>query len=395
MGDDYASPISSKALDFSGTQVTWAGEFPWTHDLCFGTEDGSISVRNENGREIVFTQITDSKEPISGIAFSGAAVAVSTCGEVLVRRFLVPINHAYQFPTNHAYEHLYKIGTHGVISLGRRGFVAPLGPLGSMTIEPKPDGLFQRRVFSGRDVELYFYKLAHLGSTPTGEDIIACAARTDGIMALIIGRDGIPTGLAVRKCHGKQPNGSVDAIDVCRLPSEIHPFAAVSLGIDNSLHFSLDLRREHIPTPVTFAEMQGTAYSVLSAHGHIFMLTSDAFYFVPGLAARFLSGGSLNGLLTVHRGPVHALGCMLAFMRDKGRGGCAASRPIRRETFWPPGRRSPIVFSFGRPLDSTRRASPQIDEAAHAQSVGDLLQAVAGRREDAPEEPALTQLCEP
>jgi hypothetical protein len=59
------------------------------------------------------------------------------------------------------------------------------------------------------------------------------------------------------------------------------------------------------------------------------------------------------------------------------------------------GRRSPITSSSSRPLLSTRPASPQIDEAAHAQSVGDLLQALAGRREDAPKEPALTQLCEP
>jgi hypothetical protein len=36
-----------------------------------------------------------------------------------------------------------------------------------------------------------------------------------------------------------------------------------------------------------------------------------------------------------------------------------------------------------------------LDEPAHAQSVGDLLQALAGRRKHAPEEPALTQLCEP
>jgi hypothetical protein len=307
MGDDYASPISSKSLDFSGTQVTWAGEFSWTHDLCFGTEDGSISVRDENGREIRFAQIIESREPINGIAFSGDALAVSTCGELLVRRFL--------FPTNHAYEHLYKIGTHGVISFGRRGFVAPLGPMGAMTIEPKPEGLFQRRVFSGRDAELYFYKMAHLGSTSTGEDIIACAARSDGIMALTIGRDGIPVELGVRKCHGKQPHASVDIIDVCRLPSDVYPFAAVSFGIDNSLHFSRDLRREHIPISVKIAEMQGTAYSVLTAHGHIFMLTSDAFYFVPGLAARFLDGASLNGRLTVHRGPIEALDCMLAYDR--------------------------------------------------------------------------------
>jgi hypothetical protein len=43
-----------------------------------------------------------------------------------------------------------------------------------------------------------------------------------------------------------------------------------------------------------------------------------------------------------------------------------------------------IVCSFIQSLVLSRRASPQIDEPAHAQSVGDLLQALAGRREDAP-----------
>ena len=49
------------------------------------------------------------------------------------------------------------------------------------------------------------------------------------------------------------------------------------------------------------------------------------------------------------------------------------------------GRRSPVASRFSQSVVSSSWASPQIDEAAHGQSVGDLLQAVAGRREDAPE----------
>jgi hypothetical protein len=95
------------------------------------------------------------------------------------------------------------------------------------------------------------------------------------------------------------------------------------------------------------------------------------------------------------RGQARSRASALAFMRHDGRGGCAASWPTRRETAGPRGRQPPISSSCSRPLVSTRQASPRIDEAARAQSIDELLQALAGRREDEPKEPALTQLCEP
>jgi len=58
-------------------------------------------------------------------------------------------------------------------------------------------------------------------------------------------------------------------------------------------------------------------------------------------------------------------------------------------------RRAAVVPSLCRTLVLSRRASAQIDQAAHAHLAGKLLHAVEGGREDAAEEPALVELGDP
>ncbi|MFI5455342.1 MAG: hypothetical protein ACHRXM_07800 [Isosphaerales bacterium] len=296
--------LQVKSPDFPGRQVTWAGEFPWTHDLCFGTEDGSIGVRDVNGVEISCGPIIESGEAINGVAFSRNMVAISTRGELLINR--------HPFPGG-PQTTLYNGGAHGVVATGSGGFLAPAGSSGLIQVELLPDGSFRHREFRGRDAELYFYRMARLGRTDRGDEVFACAGRNDGLMAITIKSDGIPSGIAVNKGFITTGDENIDIVDVCRLPSLTHPFASASLGIDNSLHLSHDIRREHAPLGLCFQEMEETAYNVLSAQGHIFILTSDAFYFLPKLADRFLSGEPIRGGLTVRRFPVEALDASIAY----------------------------------------------------------------------------------
>jgi len=296
--------LQVKSLDFPGPQVTWAGEFLWTHDLCFGTEDGSIGVRDVNGHEISYGPIIESGEAINGVAFSRNMVAISTPGELLIN--LHPFPGGLQTT-------LYNGGAHGVVATGSGGFLAPAGASGLMLVELLPDGSFQNREFRGSDAELYFYRMARLGGTDVGDEIFACAGRNDGLMAITIKSDGIPSRIIINKGSITTGNENIDIVDVCRLPSQTHPFATASLGIDNSLHLSHDIRREHAQLGLRFPEMQGTAYNVLSAQGHIFILTSDAFYFLPKLADRFLGGEQISGRMTVPRIPLEALDCSIAY----------------------------------------------------------------------------------
>jgi hypothetical protein len=297
--------IPGKLLHFRGPQVTWAGEIPGTHDLCFGTEDGSICVKDTNGVDISYGPIIDSGEAINGVGFSRDMVAISTRSELLVKRF--------SFPGELQTVVHYQIGAHGVVSTGRGGFLAPIGALGFLQVELLPDGSLQTRQFHGSEGDLYFYRMARLGITAEGNEVFACAGRNDGVVSLEIGADGLPNRVIINQGHYTTGNELADIVDVCRLPSETHPFATASLGIDNSIHLSEDIRREHRRLGLHFPEMQGTAYSVLSAQGHLFVLTSEAFYTLPKLADRFLEGEPVEAKMPVYRSPLEALDCSIAY----------------------------------------------------------------------------------
>jgi hypothetical protein len=298
-------PIPGKLLHFPGPQVTWAGEFPWTHDLCFGTEDGSICVKDTNGVEISYSPIIDSGEAINGVAFSRNMVAISTRAELLVKRFS-------SSDESQTILH-YQIGAHGIVSTGRGGFLAPIGAMGFLQIELRPDGSLQNRQFHGNEEDLYFYRIARLGITAEGDEIFACAGRNDGVISLEVGTNGLPNRVIINQSHNTINNELADIVDVCRLPSESHAFATASLGLDNSIHLSEDIRGGHRRLGLRFPEMQGTAYSVLSAQGHLFILTSEAFYFLPKLADQFLKGEPVEARITVHRIPLEALDCSIAY----------------------------------------------------------------------------------
>ena len=133
------------------------------------------------------------------------------------------------------------------------------------------------------------------------------------MISLEIGADGLPNRVIINQSHNTTDNESADIVDVCRLPSDTYPFATASLGIDNSIHLSEDIRRGHRRLRFHFPEMQGTAYSLLGAQGHLFVLTSEAFYFLPKLADRFLEGEPVEARMTVLTIPLEALDCSIAY----------------------------------------------------------------------------------
>jgi hypothetical protein len=299
--------IPGKVLHFPGPQVTWAGEFPWTHGLCFGTEDGSIDVRDINGVDIWSKPMLESGGAINGVAFSHSLAAISTRAELLLAKRSSSSDELQPML-------LDQIGAHGIVAAGRGGFIAATGASGILQIELRsdgtPQGASQIRV-SGR--ELYFYRIICLGTTAEGHEVFACAGRNDGVIGLEIGTDGCPKRVFITQNHNAPNREAPDIVDVCRLPSDKHPFAAASLGIDNSIRLSEDIRRGHRRLGLHFPEMQGTAYTVMSAQGHVFVLTSEAFYVLPKLAVRFLEGEQVEAKMIVLTIPLEALDCSIAY----------------------------------------------------------------------------------
>ncbi len=205
----------------------------------------------------------------------------------------------------------FEQGAHGVIACRRGGFIAPLGIKGVMHL--RPNDLFTPHIFSLEGLDIYYYRLTSVGITDSGIEFFSGAVRRDGILTISIDSEVTPE--EIRMSVRRSPAGTqeTDIVDVCTIQSSEHSFAVLALGKDNSLHFTIDIRKASPFVTLHMPEMRGTAYTVLAAQGHVFLLTSKEFYVFPYLGSRFLSGERISNTASVWRRPVDAFDFSIAY----------------------------------------------------------------------------------
>ncbi len=305
--------IGTKFLRVAGSQVTCAGEFPWKLDgedpqsklLCFGTDDGSICIYDTDGKRIDGDRAPQNLESINGIAFTPQAMAVSTPGEILIQ--LPPTKDGQ--PKSLCLEQ----GAYGIIPAKNDGFIAPLGKNGLLHMRRVSENSFIQNHFHPVNGDTFFYKIASVGTTEEGGEIFACAGRRSGLVTVLIDSLGQPQNIWLNQGVQALNKTFLDIIDVCPIPSPHYPFAVVCLGIDDTLHFTFDIRHENPTVGLKLLGMRGTAYTVLAAQGHIFVLTSEEFCVFPNLAETFHSNQPFNHKVLVHRNRINAIDCSMAY----------------------------------------------------------------------------------
>jgi hypothetical protein len=205
---------------------------------------------------------------------------------------------------------IYEGGAHGIIATPNGGVMASVGPSGLLLFEPDVQGNYRRGEFTPEQ-GLYYYKAACLGTTNKNENVFVCGCREGRVIALALPSRGEFGRVAV---HARPSfySESYDVVDVSGLNSKSHPFAAIALSIDNSLHFSPDILNQRTLT-FRLPAIKGTAYSAFASNGHIFILTSESLYACANLADRLLSGEDLGGVTPVSRLDVDVVEGFLAY----------------------------------------------------------------------------------
>jgi hypothetical protein len=280
-------------------EISWAGTCPWTGELCFGTESGRLYLMPKGSgnlppETVNGLQIFD--DSINGVAFSGDLIGISSRGAVTVGRR--DADNGLEL-----HEPFYSGGAHGIVPMSPGGFISPLGSDGLLFITYENNKIRAKiGKIEGGSPDLY--RLSPLGRTDSGQ-VFACAARDSGLLAITVqqGRAKPPTA-------GHRFN-DIDFIDVCSLKSASDPLAVVALNIDGSLLLVRDVLEDEAPVTLTFDGPQGTAYSVLSAQGHIFTLSSTELVFFPNLGRDFLAGKSLDHSANAWVMPVKAVEAFL------------------------------------------------------------------------------------
>ena len=237
------------------------------------------------------------------MAFWKDLVGITTRSEVLI--YSVPLWESGRSVVGGATS-----GAHGIIATPRGRLVAPMGTAGVFCFDGEEASRRQGWIDRPPQGVRNNYKVTYLGEWH-GNEILACASRTDGLARMEIS-DTAPIQVLRRSAP------TVDLIDVCSLRTKEHPFAVAGLSLDCSLLFVrdiLDLTQE-IPRRMRLEGLRGTPYSLLHAFGHLFLLTSAELVIFPDLASQFLAGEALDHPVGAYHSPVQAVEAFIAGERS-------------------------------------------------------------------------------
>jgi hypothetical protein len=203
---------------------------------------------------------------------------------------------------------VFEGGSHGILATPSGRFFAPLGIDGLLQIKPEPDVPLRPNFHCARGRVLDFYSAVLL---PPAEPrtLLACATRRDGITAVSIPQGDAGGSIRMIQC------GGIDVVDVCALGRPDWQRAAAAVGRDCSVLLMKDVLGDGGPLLVNFPGMRGNAYRILSAEGHLFILTSEFLYVLPDLVTRFLRGEELGQATPVRAIQLKAVNAYMAYER--------------------------------------------------------------------------------
>ncbi len=271
------APVFYDQLAIEGFKVSWAGGI--SSLICYGSEDGGLKFFHEGGTELFgIPPVSPNGEAINDVASIGNCIVATTRSEIVFMWNQAP------FQTNPSTAVL-EFGAHGILATRNGYFIAPMGHQGLMAV--KASDAVQADVFLINDdsSEVQFYRSIALDG-PENTDVIVSAVRDGGITAGIL-----PLDLKTHVVNTITPK-SIDVVDVCSLGSGL---AVAALGRDGTLMLFRDILNDQEPANFRFKSIEGVAYRLLSARGHVFVLTNKALYMVADLAKRVIDGDPQDG----------------------------------------------------------------------------------------------------
>lgn len=269
--------LSIRVPDFP---ICWAGPNPFGDGFCFGSDDGRICFTDDDGSRLVGPwQVSPCREAVNGIAGVDGVIGVSTRADVT---FLRP------YGTDGAWRGTVRAGSHGLTTTSDGWFVGPMGPTGVMFVKPDAEQLPVTVVGPPHDAAtLPYYHAVTVGQS--GGEVMVFAARTRGVV--FTPYSGGPRGTRLRTSAFE----GLDVVDVCATGTGPGGRGLAAITRDGTVLLYGDVSGSGRPETVKFAGVDGPAYRVLSARGHLFILTSSGLHILLDVLIRAEAGAGVLG----------------------------------------------------------------------------------------------------
>jgi hypothetical protein len=281
-----------------GQSISWVGECPWTDTLCFGGEDGKLIISRgcpEIGKKTNTNFFPLATDAINAVAFADNLFAVTSRNEVVIGRRKAQQDGGGLEVFCSAFQ---RGGAHGVVASQTGVFLAPIGDQGFWILNHQNDQL-DVQMASLQDFPFNFYKLTRLGTAPQAEEVFGSAGRCDGLLAFRYSKEAA----SVSGTHHRFE--AHDIVDVCSLNDPHYPLAVACVSRSRAVFLIRNVLEDQTPFALNFGGIQGTPYTLLSAQGHLFLLTDRELVTLPNVASRFLRDGFLAGPLEIACIPVN------------------------------------------------------------------------------------------
>lgn len=269
-----ASAPEFTSMRIEGIEPSWAGPNPFVSGFCFGSEDGMVALTDENGTVIGEPHLmSPSHEAINGVAGFDRFLAACTRQELTVWALPEP-------PGEKATVATLQQGVHGIFASSTKQFVAPLGHAGLMIVKPSADRQSIFSVYPFDDGEIDIYQTQELPvAGPRHFFVAACRSKGVGLIEYCSEKETLEF-----EC-GNFPG--LDVIDVATAGNAEYPYAVVAAGIGGEVLLFRDIVNHEAPILLDYKKkFEGKTYRILTAHGHIFVLTSKAMHVLGGVANR-------------------------------------------------------------------------------------------------------------
>jgi hypothetical protein len=257
-------------------EVSCVAPNPFRNGFSFGSDDGKVMFTDDVGTPSATIIGSPSGEAINGIASFGKSFAVSSRHEVTLRSRSEEHFRSYDVLQ-------ISLGAHGICATPGGHYIAPLGGSGIMVLRVDSAPGDPAWVMTTEKESMNFYRIV-ARRTRDGEDLLICAARQGGI-GVVQANWGENT-YTMRTATFPE----LDAVDICHVGGNPLSPALAAVGRDGTLVLARGLLHDENPLTMKFDAVKGRAYRLLSARGHLFLLTSSGLYGLMNLGARLLEG---------------------------------------------------------------------------------------------------------
>ena len=254
---------------------TWVGKGQSPDILCVGTEKGRLFSLDPNQgilRNPLSIGVSD--EAVNGAVFTDKLIAVSNRSEVVFHEKLTGIGPC-----------VLEGGAHGLIASEEGRILAPMGNDGLLLIQPSNHGPTTCPVIKPDGLSPYFYQTVQIGKSEQGREWFASACRDDGTMLTLVDADHAIKEHTLLSKIDRRSGKNEDFVSLCPLFRPGYPYALVLLSMGRTVYFTSDVRTVKF-SGIALDKLEGTPYSIHSAQGHLFILTSEKLYVLKDAAER-------------------------------------------------------------------------------------------------------------